>query len=469
MKTWTTILCCWLGSCFFISAQTLQAIYNFNGPNNPGPNGRLLISGNLLYGTTGGAGTGNSGTIFKVTTNGTSYNILKSFSKLDVNTSTNVDGSYPMDGLVLYSNALYGTTYQGGFNTRGTVFSLNTNGTSYTVLNHFNVTNGKSPYVGLTLWSNVLYGTTIAGGISNKGVIFRVNPDGSGYTLLKSIVPSEGVLLLSRVATDGTTLYGAIFSGGFSNRGSIFSLGVNGDNFTILKNFSTNEGAGPRYNLILSGGKLYGAAVAGGTNNDSTIFRLNTDGSGFAVLKQFSDTDQIYGTNSDGSSIYGGLTLWNGVLYGTTRWGGTNGNGVVFKLNTDGTGYAVLKHLSATTSVGGGSYINVGGMNPQGDLTIADGMIYGATLSGGTYGYGTLYRLTIPPNPTLQTTNVAGQLVVYWADDGLNRTLQTSSDLLLGNWTSVTSLNWTNASVVPKQIGFSIGDTSSTAVFFRLQ
>ena len=468
MKTWTTILCVWLASCVFIPAQTLQAIYNFNAPYT-GANGRLLVLGGTLYGTTGGGGTASSGSIFKIRTNGSSYSVIKSFSAVNINTSTNVDGSYPMDGVVIYGNTLYGTTYNGGFGSRGTVFSVTTNGTSYTVLNHFSVTNGKNPYVGLTLWSNVLYGTTAAGGISNKGAIFRVNADGSGFTLLKSIFLNEGVLLLSRVVTDGSTVYGSIYSGGISNRGSIYSMGVNGDNFTILKQFSEGEGAGPRFNLMLSDTTLFGVTESGGATNDSVIFRLNTNGTGFSTIKQFSPGDDVNGTNSNGSSIWGGLSLWNGVLYGSTRYGGTNGNGVVFKLNLDGTGFAVLKHFSATTSSGGGPYINVGGMNPHGDLTIADGVIYGATLSGGTYGYGTLYRLTIPPNPALQTTNVTGQLVVYWTDDGYNRTLQTSSDLFSGNWNSVTNLNWTNASVLPKQIGLSISDTSATAAFFRLQ
>lgn len=470
MKTRTTILAAWLLSCLLISGQTFQAFYNFSGSQNPYANGKLLLLDGIIYGTTMGGGSSGVGAIFRIATNGSGYSVIKSFSAPSGANSTNADGAQPRDGLIVWSNTLFATTYEGGFGSRGTVFSTGTNNSSYTVLNHFSGANGKNPIVGLTLWSNVLYGTTAAGGISNKGAIFRVNPDGTGFSLVKSFLLSEGVLLLGGVATDGNTLYGTTYQGGISNRGTIYSVGVNGDGFTVLKTFSASDGSQPCYSLILSGSTLYGVTDGSGINSNSVVFRANTDGSGFQVIKRFSEPDPINGTNWDGSYIRGGMVLWNGVFYGTTRWGGLYGNGVVFKLNPDGTGFAVLKHFSATTSYNGGNYLNVGGMYPAGDLMVADGVLYGATQYGGNYGYGTLYWLTVPPTPALQTTNVAGQFVVCWTDDGYNRTLQTAPDLVLGNWISVTNLNWTNSSTMPAQIGLKISDTSGNpATFFRLR
>lgn len=468
MKTRLTILSLWLGAVFWVSAQTFQAIYNF--PSSQGPNGSLVLQNGVLFGTTGGGGTAGSGSVFKITTNGSGFGVLKSFSAVNINTSTNVDGSGSLDGLLVWSNRLFGTTSSAGFGTHGTVFGIGTNGTGFAVLNHFYVTNGKAPYVGLTLWSNALYGATAAGGISNKGAIFRVNPDGSGYTLIKSFLASEGVLLLGRLATDGNTLYGTTLSGGISNRGTIYSIGVNGDNFNVLKTFADGEGSSPRFGLILSGNRLYGVTEGDGfSTSNSIVFCINTDGSDYRVIKRFSEPDPNTGTNWDGDYIGGGLALWNGVLYGSARWGGPNDAGTIFKLNPDGSGFAVLKIFAAPTNPNGGLYINNGGMQPMGDLMVADGVIYGVTRYGGTYGYGVIYRLTIPPTPALTTTNIGGDFVVSWSDDSYNRTLQFTSDLS-ANWSSVTNLNWTNSSVIPRRIGFRMsGLPTDRAMFFRLR
>jgi len=38
--------------------------------------------------------------------------------------------------------------------------------------------------------------------------------------------------------------------------------------------------------------------------------------------------------------------LSGSTLYGTTYYGGSSDKGTVYKVNTDGTGYTVLKHFS---------------------------------------------------------------------------------------------------------------------------
>jgi uncharacterized repeat protein (TIGR03803 family) len=470
MKTWATILGIFLWSCGSIPAQTFQAIYNFSSSPYTFPNGRVLLLNGILFGTTSGGGATDSGTIFTINTNGSRYAALKSFTATDSNTGTNTDGVQPMDGLVSYSNILYGTTYGGGFGGKGTVFSYNTNSRQYTVLNHFNTTNGKAPYANLTLYSNAFYGTTAAGGISNKGAIFRINPDGSGFTLIKSFFSNEGILLLGRVVTDGRMLYGTTYQGGVSNRGTIYSIGTDGGNFTVLKTFNADEGAGPRYDLVLAGNRLYGVLESGSNSDNSAIYRLNTDGTGFSVLKQFSDVDQVSGTNADGWFVRGGLAWWNGALYGTASEGGWYGGGVVYKINPDGTGFAVLKHFTNISGTISGTQVNTGGMQPAGELTIQDGVIYGTTREAGMFGDGTLYRLTIPPVPGLQMTNITGQPILFWNDDGYSRVLQTASDLSTGNWGNVNDLNWTNASVSPNQIGLRITNILNVpTTFYRLQ
>ena len=93
------------------------------------------------------------------------------------------------------------------------------------------------------------------------------------------------------------------------------------------------NGNGPHAELVLSGNILYGTTTAGGTTGNGTIFAVHTDGTGFTKLHNFTAHTQYDGINNDGSGPAGGLILAGNILYGTTRLGGTVGNGMVFALN----------------------------------------------------------------------------------------------------------------------------------------
>jgi uncharacterized repeat protein (TIGR03803 family) len=77
----------------------------------------LILSGNTLYGTATIGGTGFAGTVFTLSTDGTGYTNLYNFTGGD-------DGSEPYGSLILSENILYGTTFGGGVNGSGTVFSF---------------------------------------------------------------------------------------------------------------------------------------------------------------------------------------------------------------------------------------------------------------------------------------------------------------------------------------------------------
>ena len=47
-----------------------------------------------------------------------------------------------------------------------------------------------------------------------------------------------------------------------------------------------------------------------------------------------------------------GLILSGNTLYGTTTGGGSSGNGTVFAINTDGTGFTTLHSFTAARSYG---------------------------------------------------------------------------------------------------------------------
>lgn len=126
-----------------------------------------------LYGTTSGGGTANSGTVFKMTTGGT-VTILHSFGD---GTIAN-DGIVPFGSLLEINDTLYGTTFNGGTNFHGVLFSITTSGTSMTILHNFgdgSVSNdGSISYGGLTWgFDGNLYGVTEAGGSMGDGTVFK--------------------------------------------------------------------------------------------------------------------------------------------------------------------------------------------------------------------------------------------------------------------------------------------------------
>src|SRR5262249_51914089 len=117
------------------------------------------------------------------------------------------------------------------------------------------------------------------------------------------------------------------------------------------------------------------------------------DGSQFSVLHHFSATNTA-AVNSDGARPQSGLILFSNALYGTAFGGGDNGNGTVFRLNTDGSGFATLYSFSGTNNLAG---TNLDGAHPVGGLLLSGGALYGTTSYGGTAGYGTLFSILFPP------------------------------------------------------------------------
>jgi len=100
----------------------------------------------------------------------------------------------------------------------------------------------------------------------------------------------------------------------------------------------TNSGSNPQGSLILSGSSLYGLTKQGGAYGYGVIFQINTDGSGYTKILDFDNTNN--GGNPEGSLIISGSTL-----YGMTEQGGAIGYGVIFQINTDGSGFSKLLDL----------------------------------------------------------------------------------------------------------------------------
>jgi uncharacterized repeat protein (TIGR03803 family) len=192
----------------------------------------------------------------------------------------------------------------------------------------------------------------------------------------------------------GNNLYGTTQNGGDgTSHGTVFRVHTDGTGFTNLYCLASaytgnsSDGAQPDANLLLSGNTLYGTAYTGGANGNGTVFKVNTDGTGFTTLHSFSPYGGP-GTNSDGANSYGGLVLSGNMLYGTASEGGANGYGTLFALKTDGTGFTNLHNFSPPPF-----NINADGFSPVAGLILSGTTLYGTAAGGGASGAGTVFKI----------------------------------------------------------------------------
>ena len=201
---------------------------------------------------------------------------------------------------------------------------------------------------------------------------------------------SDGALPQAGLIVSGNILCGTANQGGAAGYGTVFTVNNNGIGFTNLHSFTGgNDGANPVGGLILSGNRLYGTANEGGSSGNGTLFAVNTDGTGFTNLHSFTALNNF--TNSDGANPQAGLILSGSTLYGTATGGGSSGNGTVFAVATNGFGFTNLHNFTPDPSPG---FTNSDGASPRGDLVLSGNTLYGTTYDGGSSGNGTVFAIS---------------------------------------------------------------------------
>jgi uncharacterized repeat protein (TIGR03803 family) len=237
---------------------------------------------------------------------------------------------------------------------------------------------GVNP-VGLIQASNgYLYGTAENGGTYGYGTLFRVGTNGGYYNqiqfdLSNGAYPYAGVIQ----GTDGF-LYGTTLMGGSGSSGLIYRSSVNGGIANLYSFTGGLDGSEPTAALVQAAdGNFYGTTYYGGTNYDGVVFRITPAGKQTALYSFTGGSDGY----SPRSSLAAGA---DGNLYGTTEYGGSLGYGTVFSITTNGVFNTLLQ------------FNGLNGSYPFGGLVQgADGSFYGTTYSGGTNGgNGTLFKLT---------------------------------------------------------------------------
>jgi uncharacterized repeat protein (TIGR03803 family) len=237
-----------------------------------------------------------------------------------------------------------------------------------------------------------LYGTTAGGGDVNCdppagcGTVFKLDLIGNRTVLHAFTGSADGGRPFAGLIRDAAgNLYGTTIDGGdvISSAcapfgcGTVFKVDATGKE-TVLHSFNlVDDGIGPVAGVIRdAAGNSYGTTSYGGPGYHGTLFKLDATGN-MTVLYSFRG-------GIDGESPAAVIRDRVGNFYGTCLYGGRHDNGTVFEVDKAGkktTLYAFDDRAAGR------------GLSPNSGLVAYAGSIYGTTQSGGTSGFGTVFKL----------------------------------------------------------------------------
>jgi uncharacterized repeat protein (TIGR03803 family) len=389
-------------------ATKFKVLHTFHGSpaDGEGPLGVLVRdSAGNFYGTTaqGGTGSCNGGC-------GTAFKLAKTGKLIWLHSFNGKNGRYPYAGLFRdKAGNLYGTTVEGGDMTCfslgcGTVFKLNGSGKETLLYSFTGDPDGFFPEALLVGDSaGNLYGTTYLGGASGGyGTVFKVGPKGSETILHGFAGPpdggGDGAAPYASVIRDAAgNLYGVTAAGGAHCCGTVYEIDAAGEEVLLYSFAGEADGGGPASVLVADEkGNLYGTTKGGGNgecggSGCGVVFELSPQSDGSWTETTLYTFCSLSGCADGEEPIAGPLARdAAGNLYGTTFFGGTEGDGIVFKLDSSG------KETILHSFTGGKD-----GANPWAGLTMDNaGNLYGVAGVGGDtscyapHGCGVVFKIT---------------------------------------------------------------------------
>jgi uncharacterized repeat protein (TIGR03803 family) len=261
-------------------------------------------------------------------------------------------------------------------------------------------TDGSHPYGGVVVDSaGNLYGTTREGGSYGYGTVFEISPHAEG-TWTESILhnfnnngvdgfyPHAGLVADAAGNLYGTTTYG----GAYRNCGAVFEMQKKSGGWSeaVIHSFTSEDGQFPEDGLIFDGaGNLYGTTKFGGTLGNGAVFKLSPALGGnwqTAVLHSF-------GAAKDGFYPVAGLAIdTSGHLYGTTTQSSANDDatGAVFELKPTPEGNWLEAILLTLANDG---YTLLDGTPEAGVVLDSSGNLYGTAFDKGGFGFGEVFEV----------------------------------------------------------------------------
>lgn len=225
-------------------------------------------------------------------------------------------------------------------------------------------------------------------------------------TVLHDFRRAFGDLPFSGVVFDKAgNLYGTTDDGGQYTTGVVYKLSPatgGGWTYTVIHEFNDNvttDGYESYSTPIFdSAGNLYGTTLFGGANGDGTVFELQPGSSGKwkeTLLYSFNGTTGVFANTS---LIFDAA----GNLYGATGWGGSTFASGACELTSSlkgcGTVFQLKRNAQGVwqeTVLHNFHWHTSDGYEPNSGLVMdAAGNLYGTTEFGGTYNYGVVYELT---------------------------------------------------------------------------
>jgi uncharacterized repeat protein (TIGR03803 family) len=387
------------------STPVFKTLVNFDGTNGTNP-GLAPIQGTdgNLYGGTGAGGANGEGVLFKMSLSGAVTTIYNFCAE-----SGCPDGEGGSPEVLGADGNFYGSNGSGGAFGDGTVYKFSQKG-ALTTLHSFDGTDGF-PIKHLVQGSNGnFYGTASNGGNLSEcssfgcGTVFEMTPSGTLttlYTFCSQLGCTDGAVLYDALVqgSDGN-YYGTTWAGGAGNGGTIFKITPTGT-LTTLYSFCVSDypycgdGSNPIKLTLGNDGNFYGTTAYGGGNGEGSIFKITPAGT-LTTIYNFCSLIAC----ADGATPRDGLTLGSdGNFYSTTYYGGANNQGTVFQFTPAG----VMTTLH--------SFDGSDGRYPIQHLFQAtNGVFYGVTDNDGSNGDGTVFSLSVGLTPLVETAPASGMV-----------------------------------------------------------
>ena len=305
-----------------------------------------------------------------------------------------MDGATPIGALIMTNSGLfYGTTFSGGVNGGGTIFSFDPASDTLSTLYAFSKT-GPSGYgpIGALLpgGGSKLYGVTQLGGGTDCtnvcGTVFQFDTVKHKLKALHAFTGhGDGGEPSAKLTFDPTRaiLYGTTRLGGDrvdcnNGCGTVFKVAIATATLTTLYQF--NSDGLPTTGLTFgSDGLLYGTAEVGGAHGSGTLFKIDP---GTGIQTDLHDFEY----HVDGSGPLGDLASKQGIFYGSTSAGGATGgvDGTVYSYNPATQSFLTLHNLDGAHD----------GEGPQGPMLAGKhNLIYGTATQGGAGTEGTVFSV----------------------------------------------------------------------------